>query len=70
MEHFPFFTWRQLTLCGDKKLISGDFMIDDHVKNLINFQGKAYMYTSAHNLEVTDYDRINNWNEAAEIFLG
>ena len=26
-------------------------MIDDHVKNLKHFKGKAYMYTSAHNLE-------------------
>jgi 5'-nucleotidase len=45
-------------------------MIDDHVKNLIHFKGKPYMFTSAHNLEITDYDRINNWKEAAEIFLG
>jgi 5'-nucleotidase len=69
MEHFPFFSWRQLALCGDKKLISGDYMIDDHVKNLVHFKGKAYMYSSAHNLEITDYDRINNWEQAAEIFL-
>jgi 5'-nucleotidase len=69
MEHFPFFSWRQLALCGDKKLISGDYMIDDHVKNLEHFKGKAYMYSSAHNLENRDYDRINNWKEAAEIFL-
>src|SRR5262245_59666237 len=25
-EHFPFFTWRQLVLCGDKKLVHGDYM--------------------------------------------
>ena len=69
MEHFPFITWKQIALCGDKRLVSGDFMIDDHVKNLKYFTGKPYMYTSAHNLEIKDYDRINNWNEAAEIFL-
>lgn len=69
MEHFPFFSWRQLALCGDKKLVCGDYMIDDHVKNLKDFKGKPYMYTSAHNLSITDYDRINNWKEAAEIFL-
>ncbi|HTF27946.1 MAG TPA: hypothetical protein VK625_03830, partial [Flavitalea sp.] len=69
MEHFPFFTWRQIALCGDKRLVSGDYMIDDHVKNLKYFTGKPYMFTSAHNLEIKDYDRINNWKEAAEIFL-
>jgi 5'-nucleotidase len=69
MENFPFFTWKQIALCGDKRLVCGDFMIDDHVKNLEHFTGKPYMYSSAHNLSNTDYDRINNWKEAAEIFL-
>lgn len=69
MEHFPFFTWRQLALTGSKDLVSGDFMIDDHVKNLRGFKGKPYLYTSAHNLNVTGYDRIDNWKQAVKIFL-
>jgi len=68
-DHFPFFSWRQIALCGSKDLVHGDYMIDDHVKNLKGFKGKPYIYTTAHNLEVTGYDRINNWKEAAEIFL-
>jgi 5'-nucleotidase len=69
-EHFPFITWRQVALCGSKDLVYGDFMIDDHVKNLKGFKGKPYLYTSAHNLTVTGYDRIGSWKEAGEIFLG
>ena len=69
MDHFPFFTWRQLVLCGDKRLVFGDYMIDDHVKNLQHFKGKKYLFTSAHNLDITGYDRINNWLEAGQIFL-
>lgn len=69
MEHFPFFTWKQLALTGSKDLVFGDFMIDDHVKNLKNFKGKPYLYTSDHNLTVTGYDRIDSWKEAADIFL-
>jgi len=69
LDHFPFFTWRQIALCGDKRLICGDYMIDDHVKNLKHFSGKKYLFTAAHNLTVAGYDRINNWKEAAEIFL-
>jgi len=69
MEHFPFFTWKQIALTGSKDLVYGDFMIDDHVKNLKNFKGKPYLYTSAHNLTVTGYDRINSWKDAADIFL-
>jgi 5'(3')-deoxyribonucleotidase len=69
LEHFPFLTWKQLTLCGDKRLVFGDYMIDDHVRNLKHFPGRKYLFTSAHNLDITEYDRINNWLEAGEIFL-
>jgi 5'-nucleotidase len=69
LENFPFLTWKQLTLCGDKRLVEGDYMIDDHDKNLRDFKGKAYLFTSAHNLDLTRYDRINNWREAESIFL-
>ena len=65
LEHFPFFTWRQLVLCGDKRMVQGDFMIDDHVRNLVHFKGKPYLYSSPHNADVQDY----NWKHAAEIFL-
>lgn len=68
-DHFPFITWRQIAFCGDKKVVHGDHMIDDHIWNLEYFNGKKYMYTAAHNLNNKDFIRINNWTEAAEIFL-
>ncbi len=69
LEHFPYLSWKQVVLCGDKKLIHGDYMIDDHVKNLKDFVGKKYLFTSAHNLDITEYDRLNDWKEVAEVFL-
>lgn len=69
MEHFSFLSWRQLVLCGDKRLIEGDIMIDDHVRNLVHFKGKPYLFTSPHNLTHTEYPRIDNWRQAADIFL-
>jgi len=69
LEHFPFLSWRQVILCGDKSPVQGDFMIDDHVKNLKHFKGKAYLFTSPHNLDITGYDRLNNWEEVADVFL-
>jgi 5'-nucleotidase len=69
MDHFSFLTWRQVAFCGSKDLICGEYMIDDHVKNLKGFKGKPYIFTAAHNLQITGYDRINNWKEAADIFL-
>jgi 5'(3')-deoxyribonucleotidase len=68
-EHFPFLTWKQVALCGSKDLVFGDYMIDDHLKNLRGFKGKPYLFTAAHNLDVMGYDRINSWAEAATIFL-
>jgi len=68
-EHFPFLTWKQLVLCGDKRIVYGDYMIDDHVRHLQHFQGKPYLFSAAHNLDVTGYDRLNSWEEARQIFL-
>ncbi len=69
LEHFTFLTWKQIALCGDKSLVCGDYMIDDHVKNLRTFKGKKYLFTSSHNLDIVGYDRLNNWKEAGEVFL-
>jgi 5'-nucleotidase len=69
MEYFPFFNWRQVVLCGDKKLMYGDFMIDDHARHLQHFKGKTYLFTGPHNLNEHGYERLNNWQEAADIFL-
>jgi 5'(3')-deoxyribonucleotidase len=69
LEYFPFFTWRQLVLCGDKRMIHGDHMIDDHPRNLVHFPGKKYLYHSPHNVNVTEYHRLHDWKEAAGIFL-
>jgi 5'-nucleotidase len=69
MEHFPFLTWHQFVLCGDKKMINGDFMIDDHARHLVHFKGKSYLFTGPHNLDESGYERLNSWEEAAALFL-
>jgi 5'(3')-deoxyribonucleotidase len=69
LEHFPFLNWKQLVLCGDKRMIQGDHMIDDHVRNLVHFSGNKYLFSSPHNLTVEGYTRFNNWKEVADFFL-
>src|SRR6478672_2511723 len=39
-EHFPFISWQQIIFCGDKSVISTDYLIDDHIKNLDSCSGK------------------------------
>ena len=62
-EHFPFISWRNLVFCGDKSIISTDFMIDDHPKNLDHFSGQSIIFSSFHNFDINRYPRINNWEE-------
>ena len=69
MEHFPFFTWKQLVLCGVKSMILADFMIDDHSRHLQAFSGKPYLFTAPHNLDEQGFERLDSWKAVGEKFL-
>jgi len=68
-QHFPFFGWQQMVFCGSKRLMYGDFLIDDHARHLEHFNGKAYLFSAPHNLNEKRFERLNSWRQAAEIFL-
>lgn len=70
-EHLPFISWKQVVLCGDKSLIKGDLMIDDHLKNLDFFSGETLLFSQPHNLKVngTRHRRVNSWQEISEILM-
>ncbi len=61
-EHFPFISWKNIIFCGEK-IVNTDIMIDDRAKNFINFKGRSLLFTSPHNLLLTEYERVNNWDE-------
>ncbi len=67
-EHFPFIHWKQRIFCGDKSILKGDVLIDDHDFNLSVFDGRPIIFTSPHNVNETKYERINNWLEAEKLF--
>lgn len=67
-EHFPFISWRNFVLCGDKTIIKADYMIDDHIYNLELFDGKGLLYTSSHNIHETRFTRVNDWKEVRSFF--
>jgi len=67
-EHFPFIHWKNVVFCGDKSIVHADYMIDDHVRNLRTFKGKGLLYTASHNVQDTEYTRVNNWLEIREFF--
>jgi len=43
-------------------------MIDDHLRNLDSFRGKALMFTAGHNLNANTHTRINSWAEGLTFF--
>ncbi|WP_185937157.1 5' nucleotidase, NT5C type [Chitinophaga polysaccharea] len=67
-EHFPFISWKNIVFCGSKTIVEADYMIDDHDKNLSTFKGTPLLFTAPHNLPLTDYKRVNNWEEVAAFF--
>jgi 5'(3')-deoxyribonucleotidase len=67
-EHFPFISWRNIVFCGSKTIVEADYMIDDHDKNLRYFKGTPLLFSAPHNLALTDYKRVNNWEEVGEFF--
>lgn len=64
-EHFPFISWKNIVFCGEK-IVKTDIMIDDRAKNFIDFEGRPLLFSSPHNLLLTDYERVNNWDEVLE----
>jgi 5'-nucleotidase len=70
-EHFPFISWRNIVFCGSKTIIKADIMIDDHFKNLDNFDGETLLFTAAHNAlaDAGRHTRIHTWREVEKLLL-
>jgi 5'-nucleotidase len=70
-EHFPFISWKQVVFCGNKSLIKADLMIDDHFKNLDNFEGETIMYIQPHNINNPDrlHKKVSSWVEIEKLLI-
>ena len=67
-EHFPFIGWEHIIFCG-YKIVNVDILIDDRIKNFEDFEGRKLLFSSPHNMLLTDYERVNTWKEVAEKLL-
>jgi len=61
-DHFPFIPWTHITFCGHK-IVNTDVIIDDRIRNFVDFAGRKILYSSPHNMLLTGYERVNNWEE-------
>jgi 5'-nucleotidase len=70
-DNFPFISWKQVVLCGNKSLIKADIMIDDHFKNLDYFEGETIMYIQPHNINSTGHKhkKVFSWNDIEKLLL-
>ena len=68
-EHFSFLHWKQFVFCGSKKIVHGDFMIDDLPHNLESFNGERLLFTAPHNMQFNHFKRVDNWKEVAKLLL-
>jgi 5'(3')-deoxyribonucleotidase len=69
-RHFSFIPPAHYVFCGDKSVLRADYLIDDQPRNLLSFEGQGLLYTAPHNLAVTGFTRVNNWEEVAAYFAG
>jgi 5'-nucleotidase len=67
-RHFPFISCNNYIFCGDKSILRADYLIDDQPSNFLNFEGTGLLYSAPHNLTVTGYTRVDNWQQVAEYF--
>ncbi|MBK5280095.1 MAG: 5'(3')-deoxyribonucleotidase [Bacteroidia bacterium] len=68
-EHFSFLHWKQIVFCGNKKIVHGDYMIDDLPHNLETFNGEKLLFTAPHNMQFNHLKRVNDWKEVGEMLL-
>jgi 5'(3')-deoxyribonucleotidase len=68
-QHFPFIPSSHVVFCGDKSIVAADYLIDDDPRHFVRFRGEGILFTAGHNIRETRYRRIDNWEQARELFL-
>lgn len=68
-EHFPTIGWQHTVFCGHKHMIKADYLIDDHEKNLVTFEGTPLLFDAPHNYHLAGYQRVHSWKEVEGLLL-
>lgn len=65
-KYLPFFDPLNIVFCGDKSIISADYLIDDHSYNFDAFAGQGILFSASHNRHDQWPLRVNNWDEISK----
>jgi len=68
-RHFPFIRPSHIVFCGDKGIIAADYLIDDTPRHFKRFRGEGILFTAPHNVRVTGYRRVDNWEDVRRMML-
>ena len=67
-KYFPFLTWENVIIIGNKQLIKGDVLVDDGVHNLEGGSYTGILMDAPHNRTYNTQEngiiRVHNWVEA------
>jgi len=69
-RNFPFIPLSHIVYCGDKSILRGDFLIDDNPRQLRLFRGRGILYSSPANALVREFQRVNDWLDIEQLFIG
>jgi 5'-nucleotidase len=67
-RHFSFIPPTHYVFCGNKNILRADYLIDDLPRNLQRFEGQGLLFTAPHNVALSAFTRVNNWQEVAVYF--
>jgi 5'(3')-deoxyribonucleotidase len=68
-RHFPFLPPSNFVFCGDKSIIYADYLIDDQPLHFRRFPGKGILFTAPHNMNVSGFQRVDDWPQVERLFL-
>lgn len=66
-KHFPFIPPSRILFCGDKGIVSADYLIDDRSRHFARFRGTGILFTAPHNARERARLRANSWDEVLAI---
>lgn len=69
-RHFPFLPPTNFVFCGTKGILNADYLIDDQPLHFRRFRGEGILFSAPHNLNVTGFRRVDNWQKVEDMFLG
>lgn len=57
----------EIVFASDKSLLQGDCLIDDRIKNVVDFNGFSVLFSQPWNVKSNFPVRAHNWNEAVKL---